>query len=148
MLTDRIEEISVLLENREFHKLRSVLSAYEAADIAVLFAGMPADTIGLLFRLLPKEPAAEVFVELDTELQQSLIQAFSDAELEAVFDELFVDDTVDIIEEMPANVVKRIIDRADPEKRTQINKILNYPKYSSGSLMTTEFVELKTHMTC
>ena len=148
MLTDKIEELSVLLENREFHKLRSMLSEYEAADIAALFAEMPADTIGLLFRLLPKEPAAEVFVELDTDLQQALIQAFSDAELEAVFDELFVDDTVDIIEEMPANVVKRILDSADHEKRSQINKILNYPRYSAGSLMTTEFVELKTHMTC
>ena len=148
MLTEMIEEISVLLENREFHKLRNMLSEYEAADIAVLFAEMPADTIGLLFRLLPKENAAEVFVELDTDLQQALIQAFSDAELEAVFDELFVDDTVDIIEEMPANVVKRILDSADHEKRAQINKILNYPRNSAGSLMTTEFVELKTHMTC
>ena len=148
MLIEMIEEISGMLENREFHKLRSILSEYEAADIAALFAEMPADTIGLLFRLLPKEPAAEVFVELDTDLQQVLIQAFSDAELEAVFDELFVDDTVDIIEEMPANVVKRILDSADHEKRAQINKILNYPKYSAGSLMTTEFVELKTHMTC
>ncbi len=148
MLTEMIEELSVLLENREFHKLRSMLSEYEAADIAALFAEMPPDTIGLLFRLLPKEPAAEVFVELDTDLQQALIQAFSDAELEAVFDELFVDDMVDIIEEMPANVVKRILDSADREKRAQINKILNYPKYSAGSLMTTEFVELKTHMTC
>ena len=148
MLTEMIEELSVLLENREFHKLRSMLSEYEAADIAALFAEMPPDTIGLLFRLLPKEPAAEVFVELDTDMQQALIQAFSDAELEAVFDELFVDDMVDIIEEMPANVVKRILDSADREKRAQINKILNYPKYSAGSLMTTEFVELKTHMTC
>ncbi|MBQ3591258.1 MAG: magnesium transporter, partial [Clostridia bacterium] len=148
MLTEMIEELSVLLENREFHKLRSMLSEYEAADIAALFAEMPPDTIGLLFRLLPKEPAAEVFVELDTDLQQALIQAFSDAELEAVFDELFVDDMVDIIEEMPANVVKRILDSADRKKRAQINKILNYPKYSAGSLMTTEFVELKTHMTC
>jgi len=148
MLIEMIEEISGMLENREFHKVRSILSEYEAADIASLFAEMPADTIGLLFRLLPKEPAAEVFVELDTDLQQVLIQAFSDAELEAVFDELFVDDTVDIIEEMPANVVKRILDSADHEKRAQINKILNYPKYSAGSLMTTEFVELKTHMTC
>ncbi len=148
MLTEMLDEISELLETREFHKLRSILSDYEAADIALLFSEMPADTIGLLFRLLPKEAAAEVFVELDTDLQQTLIQAFSDAELEEVFDQLFVDDTVDIIEEMPANVVKRIIDRTDPEKRSQINKILNYPKYSAGSLMTTEFVELKTHMTC
>jgi len=147
MLTDKIEELSVLLENREFHKLRSMLSEYEAADIAALFAEMPADTIGLLFRLLPKEPAAEVFVELDTDLQQALIQAFSDAELEAVFDELFVDDTVDIIEEMPANVVKRILDSADHEKRSQINKILNYPRYSAGSLMTTEYVTLRPTMT-
>ncbi len=148
MFEERLEEISEMLENREYHKLRSMLSEYEAADIATLFDEIPLDAIGLVFRLLPKETAAEVFVELDSDKQQTLIQAFSDAELEAVLDQLFVDDTVDIIEEMPANVVKRIIDRTEPEKRSQINKILNYPKNSAGSLMTTEFVELKTHMTC
>lgn len=148
MFEERLEEISELLENREFYKLRSMLSEYEAADIATFFELIPLDAIGLVFRLLPKETAAEVFVELDSDKQQTLIGAFSDAELEEVLDELFVDDTVDIIEEMPANVVKRIIDRTEPEKRSQINKILNYPKNSAGSLMTTEFVELKTHMTC
>ncbi len=148
MFTEMIDEISIMLQNREFYKLRSSLSEYEAADIALLFAEMPQETLGILFRLLPKEYAAEVFVELDTELQETLLRTFSDAELEEVFDQLFVDDTVDIIEEMPANVVKRILDSADPEKRAQINKILKYPKYSAGSLMTTEFVELKTHMTC
>jgi len=142
-----ITEISTMLDNRAFHELRHFLEEYEAADIAALFAEMPAETLGMLFRILPKELAAEVFVELDTDMQQALIQAFSDAELEEVFDLLFVDDTVDIIEEMPANVVKRIIERSDPEKRKQINKILNYPKNSAGSLMTTEFVELKVHMT-
>ena len=148
MILEQLDTIAEMLENREFHPLRSILSEYEAADIALLFAEMPAGSLCVLFRLLPKEEAAEVFVELDTDLQQTLLQTFSDAELEAVFDELFVDDTVDIIEEMPANVVKRILASADPEKRAQINKILKYPKYSAGSLMTTEFVELKTHMTC
>ncbi len=143
-----IREIMQMLETRDYAGLRNTLLDYEAADIALLFEELPGENIVLLFRLLPKEEAAAVFVELETELQEALLRAFSDAELEAVMDQLFVDDTVNIIEEMPANVVKRILDSADPEKRKQINKILQYPPKSAGALMTTEFVELKTHMTC
>jgi len=142
-----LKEMHALLENREFHKLRCILQDLEPADIASCISQMPADMLGLVFRILPKETAAEVFVELDADLQEGLLHIFSDAELEEVIELLFVDDTVDIIEDMPANVVKRILDKASPEKREQINRILNYPKNSAGSLMTTEFVQLKPHMT-
>ena len=101
----------------------------------------------LLFRLLPKEQAAETFVEMDPELQELLIKSFSDTELKEVLDELYVDDAVDIVEEMPANVVKRILKAADPQMRREINEILRYPENSAGSLMTTEYVSLRPDMT-
>lgn len=101
----------------------------------------------MLFRLLPKTLAAETFVEMDSDTQESLIAAFNDKELQEVMEELFIDDTVDIIEEMPANVVKRMIRQADPETRRLINEILNYPSDSAGSIMTIEFVDLHKDMT-
>ena len=112
-----------------------------------MFEEMPSESLPLLFRLLAKEMAAEVFVELSSDTQELLIAGFSDVELKEVLDELYMDDTVDIIEEMPANVVKRILRHTDPEKRESINEILKYPKYSAGSIMTTEFVDLKKNMT-
>ncbi|EJW92911.1 Mg2+ transporter (mgtE), partial [gut metagenome] len=99
------------------------------------------------FRLLPKELAAETFVEMDTDAQEILIQGFSDRELREVLDELYVDDAVDIVEEMPANVVRRILAQADPDMRKQINEILRYPENSAGSIMTTEYVALGPDMT-
>ena len=101
----------------------------------------------LLFRLLPKELAAETFVEMEPEAQELLIRGFSDSELKEVIDELYVDDAVDIVEEMPANVVQRILTQADPEMRKQINEILRYPEDSAGSIMTTEYVSLRPNMT-
>ena len=94
----------------------------------------------IVFRILPKDLAAETFVELDSDLQQYLITCFSDTELKSVMDQLFVDDTVDILEEMPANVVKRMLANADKHKRDSINEILKYEKQSAGSIMTVEFV--------
>ena len=119
----------------------------EAADIAILFESVPTEKLPLLFRLLPKELAAEVFVELESDMQELLISGFSDSELKEVWEELYVDDAVDIIEEMPANVVKRILRHSDSEMRQSINEILNYPKDSAGSIMTTEYVDLKENMT-
>ena len=142
-----IEEILALLENKEFVKLRSTLSEMNAPDIAIMFDEVPEEYILRLFRLLPKELAAETFVEMDPDTQEHLIQRFSDKELHDVLDEMFVDDTVDVIEEMPANVVKRILKASDPQTRSEINKILNYPKDSAGSIMTIEYVDLKAHMT-
>ena len=111
-----------------------------------ILAELSADRLPLVYRLLPKELAAETFVEMDPEEQELLIQSFSDTELKEVLDELYVDDTVDLIEEMPASVVKRILRHTDPETRRSVNEILKYPEDSAGSIMTTEFVDLKRDM--
>lgn len=142
-----IHEIQELLSKKDYMTLRSTLIEMQPADIAVLLGEVPADDIPILFRLLPKEMAAECFAFLDNDVQETLIGIFSDRELWNVIAGLYVDDMVDIIEEMPANVVKRIIKNAPYEKREQINMILRYPKNSAGTIMTTEFVELKTYMT-
>ena len=136
-----------LLSKKKYHSLKDLLCELEPADIGIMFEEMPSESLPLLFRLLAKEMAAEVFVELSSDTQELLIAGFSDVELKEVLDELYMDDTVDIIEEMPANVVKRILRHTDPEKRESINEILKYPKYSAGSIMTTEFVDLKKNMT-
>ena len=117
------------------------------ADIAALFDDLEDDALPLLFRLLPKEQAAETFVEMDEDMQELLILGFSDTELKEVVDELYVDDAVDLIEEMPANVVKRILRQADPDTRKMINEILKYPDDSAGSIMTTEYVSFRPDMT-
>ncbi|MBQ8851880.1 MAG: magnesium transporter [Oscillibacter sp.] len=126
---------------------RDLLLPLEAADIAMLFRDLDDDRVPLVFRLLPKELAAEVFVELESDDQELLITGFSNAELKEVLDELYLDDAVDIVEEMPANVVKRILQHSDPEMRKSINEILKYPEDSAGSIMTTEFVDLKENLT-
>ena len=142
-LTEKIEE---LYERKQYAALRDLLLPLEAADIAVLFTDLD-ERVSVLFRLLPKELAAEVFVELESDQQELLIRSFSNAELKEVLDELYLDDTVDIVEEMPASVVKRILKQSDPEMRKSINEILKYPEDSTGSIMTTEFVDLKANMT-
>ncbi len=141
------EEILTLIENKEFVKLRNTLSEMNAPDIALMYDELPEEHVLRLFRLLPKELAADTFVEMDADTQEHLLKCFSDKELRDVLDEMYVDDTVDIIEEMPANVVKRILRQSDPQTRSEINKILNYPKDSAGSIMTIEYVNLKADMT-
>ena len=142
-----MEQVEDLVERKRWPDLRDMLSLLEPADIALVLDELPEDRLPLLYRLLPKELAAEVFVEMEPELQELLIKSFSDSELKEVLDELYVDDTVDIIEEMPASVVKRILKHADPETRRSVNEILKYPEDSAGSIMTTEFVDLKRDMT-
>ena len=142
-----IEEILTMIENKEFVKLRSTLSEMNGPDIALLLDEVPQNTALRLFRLLPKELAADTFVEMEPDTQEHLISAFSDRELREVLDEMYVDDTVDIIEEMPATMVKRILKQTDSETRSEINKILKYPKDSAGSIMTIEYVALKAQMT-
>lgn len=137
------DEIVRLLEEKKYSSIRAELHDMKPADIAALFEEFEPEDFTVLFRILPKELAAECFVEMETDIQQSLIEAFSDAEIGYVVDKLFVDDTVDVIEEMPANMVKRILAQAPPEKRAMINQLLHYPKDSAGSIMTTEFVELR-----
>ena len=141
------ERIAWLLEKKRYAELKENLSVMEAADIALLFERINSERLPLLFRLIPKELAAEVFVELDSDMQELLISGFSDSELKEVWEELYVDDAVDIIEEMPANVVKRILSHSNNEMRQSINEILKYPKDSAGSIMTTEYVDLKENMT-
>ncbi len=142
-----MEEIEDLSLRKRWPEIREMLLLFEPADIAAILAELPADRLPLVYRLLPKELAAETFVEMDPEEQEQLIQTFSDAELKEVLDELYVDDTVDLIEEMPASVVKRILRHADPETRRSVNEILKYPEDSAGSIMTTEFVDLKRDLT-
>ena len=139
--------IEKLLEEKKYASLRDILTTINPADIALIFAEIPEEKLPLLFRLLPKELAAEAFVEMDEDMQEHLIKGFSDAELKAVVDELYVDDAVDIVEEMPANVVKRLLKQADPELRKMINEILKYPEDSAGSIMTTEYLSLRPQMT-
>lgn len=144
---EMLEKIEELLSRKRYAELRDLLLPMEAADIAALCADLDETRLPLMFRLLPKEQAAEVFVELDSDEQELLIRSFSNTELKEVLDELYLDDTVDIVEEMPANVVKRILKHSDPEIRKSINEILKYPEDSAGSIMTTEFVDLKKTMT-
>ncbi len=139
--------IGKLLDEKKYKTLKDILSTMNAYDIAVLLEDMHDSKIQLLFRMLPKELAADVFVEMDEDTQEFLIKGFSDSELKEVVDELSADDAVDIIEEMPANVVKRILRQADPETRKQINELLKYPDDCAGSIMTTEFVSLRPNMT-
>ena len=141
------ETIVTLLENKKYTTLRDILSTMNPVDIAIVFEDIQDEKTAILFRLLPKELAAEAFVEMNDDTQQLLIHGFSDTELKEVIDELYVDDAVDIIEEMPANVVKRILRQTDPDVRKQINEILKYPEDSAGSIMTTEFVRLRPKMT-
>ena len=142
-----MEQVEDLVERKRWPQLRDMLLLLEPADIAQILGELPEDRLPLLYRLLPKELAAEVFVEMEPEEQELLIKSFSDAELKEVLEELYVDDTVDIIEEMPATVVKRILKQTDPETRRSVNEILKYPEDSAGSIMTTEFVDLKRDMT-
>lgn len=142
-----VENIKTLLHDKNWAKLKIILEDMNEQDIAELFMELEERELTLIYRLLPKELAAEVFVNMEPEYQEALIRAFSDSELREVLDELYVDDAVDIIEEMPATLVKRILMHTDPEMRKSINEILRYPEDSAGSIMTTEYVDLKRNMT-
>lgn len=143
----REEDVLKLLEERKFADVRDLLKDMEPIDIAELLEEMPEEKLPLLFRILPKEMAADTFVEMDSDMQEYLIQTFSDKELKEVMEDMYLDDTVDMIEEMPANVVRRILKHTSPEMRIKINGILQYPKDSAGSMMTTEYVDLRKDMT-
>ena len=136
-----------MLEEKKYSTLRDILVTMNPSDIAALFGELKERQIPLMFRLLPKEQAAETFVEMEPDAQELLIKSFSDNELKEIVDELYVDDAADLVEEMPANVVQRILKQADPEMRTRINQILRYPDNSAGSIMTTEYVSLRPSMT-
>ena len=136
-----------MLSEKKYASLRDILVTMNPIDVAGLFDDLEEKQIPVMFRLLPKEQAAETFVEMEPDAQQLLIQGFSDNELREVLDELYVDDAADLVEEMPANVVRRILAQADPEMRRSINQILRYPENSAGALMTMEYVSLRPEMT-
>ena len=150
-MTERFEIVAQamekMLDDKKYATVRDILLTMNPADIAAVFADMDEERLPLLFRLLPKETAAETFVEMEPDAQELLIRSFSDNELKQIVDELYVDDAADLVEEMPANVVKRILKQASPEMRKSINQILRYPENSAGSLMTTEYVSLRPQMT-
>lgn len=141
------EEVVNFIETRKFNQLKKYLQSVNSADLPSLFDELDDEKKLIVYRLLSKEKAAEVFAELDPDVQEKLINGFSDKELKNVIDELFMDDTVDLIEEMPANVVKRILKNIGATDRKIINELLNYPEDSAGSIMTTEFIDLKENMT-
>ena len=139
--------LTALLSEKKYATIRDILITMNPSDIASIFDELEEERLPLLFRLLPKELAAETFVEMEPDAQEMLIRGFSDSELREVLDELYVDDAVDLVEEMPANVVRRILSQADPQMRKEINEILRYPDNSAGSIMTTEYVSLRPDMT-
>ena len=141
------EQIEEFIASKQYAVLRDLFLPLEPADIAWLLEECDEERMPLLYRLLPKELAAEVFVELESDSQEMLINGFSNTELKEVLDELYLDDAVDIIEEMPASVVIRILERAAPEMRKAMNEILQYPEDSAGSIMNMEFLSLKKDMT-
>ncbi len=141
------EELLSLLDDRKYGEFAAVVSRAPAVDIVECFDGINSEYYTRFFRLLPKELAAEVFVLMDSETQEHIISSFTDSELSAMLSELYIDDTVDIIEEMPANVVKRILRNSDKESRGMINELLKYPRDSAGTVMTPEYVRFVGDMT-
>ena len=142
-----VEKALELIEEKKYASLRTLIIDEEPADIAEIFEELSNEKTIVVYRLLPKELAAEIFVEMDTDKQENLINAFTDNELKAILDELYYDDTADIIEEMPATVVKRILKNASADMRKVVNELLKYPEDSAGSIMTTEFVRLRKSFT-
>ena len=145
-LNEIVGQLEELIENRSFSGIKELLKDMEPMDISLVLQEFP-KKIAILFRVLPKDLAAEVFVEMDSDYQETLLSSFTDAELKEMLDEIYIDDTVDIIEEMPANVVQRILLISDAESRKAINDILKYPEDSAGSIMTTEYVKLDEDIT-
>lgn len=144
---DLSEELKNLLSERRFAEIKKIITGLNEVDTAELLEKMDEESAVMIFRLIPKEQAAEVFSYMEHELQESIITIITDTELHNIIDELFVDDTVDLLEEMPANAVNRILKHTDPKTRQAINRLLKYPEDSAGSLMNTEFLDFKKEMT-
>ena len=139
--------LASLDDAKKYQSLRDVMSTMNAADLAAVFEDLPPEKMPVLFRLCPKDLAADVFAELSPETQQALINGLTDRELKVVVEELCADDAADLVEEMPASVVKRILAQAEPDTRKMINELLKYPEDSAGGVMTTEFMELSPDWT-
>ncbi|MDE7365949.1 MAG: magnesium transporter [Lachnospiraceae bacterium] len=141
------QQASEYLGQKNFSKLRELMANENPADLALLFTEFEEKDVLLFYRLLPKELASDTFSYMDSDMQEDLINGFSDKELREVLDQTFIDDTVDMIEEMPANVVSRILRNCDAQSRNTINQILKYPEDSAGTLMTIEYVNLTKNLT-
>ena len=144
-------EILELLAEKKYSAVKQLIAQMEEADLAKLFEELESeedtDQFNRLFRLLPKETAAEVFSYMEPEIQEKIVRALTDTELQHILDDLFMDDYVDLVEEMPANVVKRVMQNSTPENRKLINQYLKYPEDSAGSLMTNEYVYFRSGFT-
>ena len=136
-----------LLQQRQYKAVRSILDVMNEVDIASLLSELDDHELALAFRLIPKDKAAEVFANMDSSMQKYLVEIFSEKELKELLDDLYMDDTVDILEELPANLVNRILDTVSTSDRALINQLLNYPEDSAGSIMTTEYVDIRENMT-
>ena len=141
------EILQELLESRQYTKLRQTISEMNTVDIATAMGEMENEDSLKMFRILPKDMAADVFADLELDAQQYIIRSLSDREASNIIDNLMADDATDLLEEMPANVVKRILANASPETRADINHLLQYPEDSAGSIMTVEYVDLREDMT-
>ncbi len=150
-MTERFEileqSLCSLLEQKKYPALKALLATLNPSDIAGVISRMDQQQLPYVFRLLGKEPAALAFAEMEPDDQETLLNSFSDLELKELLDEMYMDDAADLVEEMPANVVKRILKQADPQMRRTINQILRYPEDSAGSVMTTEYVSLRPEFT-
>ena len=142
-----IKRLTELLNEKKYAQIKEMLSEMNSIDLADLLEQFPDDSMVVLFRLISKETAAEVFANMPNDMQQTLISTFTEKELKEIFEDMYMDDTVDILEEMPANVVEQILNVTDKETRSRINELLRYPQDSAGSIMTVEYVDLKKTMT-
>ena len=140
-------KIEELLEQRRFKELKEELEAIHPVDIVEMLEDFDRKQALLIFRLLAKEEAAEVFTDMNSDMREDLINALTDSELEEVMDEMYVDDTVDVLEEMPANVVDRLLMATDEDTRKKINVLLQYPEDSAGSIMNVDYISLRKEMT-
>ena len=136
-----------LLQQRQYKDVRSILDVMNEVDIASLLSELDDKELALAFRLIPKDKAAEVFANMESSMQTYLVEMFSEKELKELLDDLYMDDTVDLLEELPANLVNRILDTVSTSDRALINQLLNYPEDSAGSIMTTEYVDIRENMT-
>ena len=142
-----VEELLQLAKDKKYRQLKEALLELNEVDIALFFEELELDRVAIVFRMLPKELATEVFAELQPDLQEHVINSITDRELSEIVEDLFVDDAVDMLEEMPATIVRRVMENTKPETRKLINQFLNYPENSAGSIMTAEYIGLKKHMT-
>ena len=142
----RNDELTALLDNRSMRTLKQRMEEMNEFDVAEFLSGIEDNRMPMVFRLLSKETAADVFANFDVPDQERIINSMTDSELAGIIEELYVDDAVDLMEELPANVVKRVMRTATPQTRALINQYLHYPEDSAGSIMTSEFVDLKKYM--